>query len=51
MVVLENVHLSLESAAGSVNILRGVGLSIGAGETVGLVGPDLKDKTFGDHHP
>ena len=45
MVVLENVHLSLESAAGSVNILRGVDLSICAGETVGLVGASGSGKS------
>ena len=45
MVVLEDVHLSLESAAGSVNILRGVDLSIGAGETLGLVGASGSGKS------
>ena len=45
MVVLEDVHLSLESAAGSVNILRGVDLGIGAGESVGLVGASGSGKS------
>ncbi len=45
MVVLEDVHLSLGSAAGSVNILRGVDLTIGAGETVGLVGASGSGKS------
>ena len=45
MVILEDVHLSLEGAAGSVNILRGVNLEIGAGETVGLVGASGSGKS------
>ena len=39
MVRLENVHLKLESAAGPVNILRGIDLGVAAGERVGIVGP------------
>ena len=38
MIRLQNVHLTLTSAAGEVNILRGVDLSIEPGESVGLVG-------------
>src|SRR3954452_6341579 len=39
MIDLDDVHLKLASAAGDVNILRGVSLAVGAGESVGVVGP------------
>ncbi len=36
LVVVDEVHLTLGSAAGPVNILRGISLEIAAGETVAL---------------
>jgi len=45
MVLLEDVHLTLESRAGEVNILRGIDLAIELGESVGVVGPSGSGKS------
>ncbi len=45
MISLDDVHLNLESAAGPVNILRGVTLSVSSGETISVVGPSGSGKT------
>ena len=38
-ILLDNVHLTLTSAAGEVNILRGIDLAVVAGEAIGVIGP------------
>jgi putative ABC transport system ATP-binding protein len=45
MVRLDDVRLKLASAAGEVNILRGIDLAVGAGETVSVVGPSGSGKS------
>ena len=45
MIDLDDVHLTLPSEAGPIDILRGVGLSVARGDAVGLVGPSGSGKS------
>jgi putative ABC transport system ATP-binding protein len=45
IITLKDVHLTLDSRAGSVAILRGVNLSVSSGEALGIVGPSGSGKS------
>ena len=45
LILLEDVRLTLTSAAGPVNVLRGISATIDSGTTIGLVGPSGSGKS------
>ena len=55
MIRLRDVHLDMESAAGTVNILRGIDLDVPTGGSTALVGPQNRvlasSFTFGNPKP